>query len=443
MVWLHTQGLIVLALEPVLLMGRGPMLRRRWPGFLAGVAPVLAGPVAYYASFNSWISHIHQTGWTASGLDWISETTTGHSGISLVLNATCTFLGGWGWIDKGDLPRWITLAELLGFGLILTTIGWALIPRRISDPPFAAKSAPAIAGGAVVRATLWIAAFLIVPPYIVYCTSVPHPSNGLPVWIALVLLAWLWRSRRPDLFPSGSDLHVLVGTAIVLLCACLAAWGYCTTHTLHPLWVPRYLGTSWPAAAIGTCALLRRISAAPLRWSALVLLLALNCVHTAAYLTLDTEPPRDRLAADVISAQSPNSTLRVYAGAGLLETADEDGVYLSNPVTRYYLLRVAQRTLSPAEFRYGLLDDWFKLRRTSELPRVAADVAADPKIDRVIVWTVLPKNAAAPSSEAMLALLGKNWACESVRTQSIRARWGLGETDRIERSVLARRQTNP
>ena len=273
--------------------------------------------------------------------------------------------------------------------------------------------------------------------------SFSHPSSGWPIWLGLAALWMLWRKRQPDLATYIRDATAMKWTAVALLAICLGVWVYCRMHHVNPLWVPRYLGVAWPALAIGTCALLRQI-----RWKwlgnlAFIGLLTLNLIHVVGNLnSVVFEMPRNRLAADVIAAQGPRATLRVYTGPRILESPDEEtGRLQSNPSTRYYLLRAAGRTMSLSDFHDLPLADWpwLHLWTTVEPAKIADDVARDPQLNTLIVWELLPKTGPIPSTQASLDALGPRWTCQADEIIIVRKNWGLGVYNRIRRAVYRRR----
>ena len=176
MLGMHTLGMIDLGLQAVLLLGSGPLLRRRWRGFLAGIVVVLAEPAVYYLVFNHWFHTVQQQGWASSGLNWIGEGLENHGGTSVVLNCLCIFWDSWGWIDRGVLPQGVAAAEAGCFVLLLGAVALGLIPWKSADSPTHA-SGPALPGQLekpvlVGRAALWLTSSIVVPSFVCYCAVV-------------------------------------------------------------------------------------------------------------------------------------------------------------------------------------------------------------------------------------------------------------------------------
>ena len=72
----------------------------KWPIlyiFLAGVALILAGPIGYFAGFNTYTEKIKDSGWNGSGLQWIREYNGNRDGFELVRYGLSAFLTGWEW----------------------------------------------------------------------------------------------------------------------------------------------------------------------------------------------------------------------------------------------------------------------------------------------------------------------------------------------------------
>ncbi len=388
---LQTLTLIsVLGLSPLLLLTQRRAHWRQLGPWLAGVALIGAGPVGYYARFNTWTGTVEQNGWRDSGLAWVGAYNFGRTGPQQARYLTTTFLTGWEW------PRAAAFAHMpAGRGWLLcgaATLAVACVaagglpwPRRWRpvdpdgpEPPW--------------RATLWLGAWVVLPLYGFYCRSnagfarpgdalVTHPrwcgaAAALTVAAAVAALA-----GRPTRAAARRALPVLVAlAAVVAACQPIGA----VVPTGPSVWVPRYLGFVWPAVAVATGALLARLPTAPARWSAAAWVFAVNLGLWSFRLLGTTEPPVDRMAADVWAAQPvngrPSGTL-TWTDLGPTSGGNGGGHLFADP-GRYYLQRLADRPMSPDAFHRSLSS--FRLHRGDLADGLPG--ALTPGVRRVILW---------------------------------------------------------
>jgi hypothetical protein len=203
------------------------------------------------------------------------------------------------------------------------------------------------------------------------------------------------------------------------------------------IWQPRYLGMIWPAVAIAVCALLMRLPTRALRWSAIGVLLALNVGQATVRIFAGTEPPADRMAADVAAAQGGNSDTRTWLNE-ILQVAVGDRMSNQAAQVRYYLGQISPHRPHPQDFRElpfapsgKVWEPWKLTLWYDEPPRnIAREVQAASQIKRIVVWDILLARggALAPSdSEELLRLLGDDWQRKSEQIYPVRLHWTWSE----------------
>ena len=420
----------VLGMSPLFLLTQRNAHWRQSVLWLAGVVLIAAGPVGYYARFNVWTENVDGGGWRDSGLAWVAAYNHGRTGPQQVRYLATTFLTGWEW-PRTALPRpvsaptaggvaWSTpfvgmpLARSWGLTLmaiaVLAVLAAGLLPwprAWIGRPPVDLAPEPPW------RAALWLAAWIVLPVYGFYCRSVPDfaaPADALGplgmathprVWIGVsafaittLTVALGYRPTRPAAVRCVQLATAFAGIvaacqAMAMLIAPLARAATAAGHPWQSVWVPRYLGFAWPAVAIATAVLLDRLPTAPVRAMAISLLLAANLGMFAFRLFGSTEPPVDRMAADVWAAQPQANAARPDA----LTWTDLDdhsfsqtgpgGGNLFSDVGRYYLQLLARRPMSPALFKRSL--GTFRIRRGDAQDELPAAVAT-ARPSRVVVW---------------------------------------------------------
>ncbi len=410
---LQTLALVsVIGLAPMLLLTQRRAHWRQTLLCLAGIALIVAGPVGYYARFNSWAENVNDRGWSASGIAWVQWLNFGRTGPDQARYLATTFLTGWEWPRSGPVERIplgrlrllevatatacaAVLAGLLPWRTVATLVGPCPPDERTPEPPW--------------RATLWLTAWVALPVYGFYCRSVvdyaPPFSNlgiddhpwiwGFAVAGAMVALAiGMVFARTRLLAVRGLQLALMFaaltgacqGMAIVMAAAARAAAA--DGHPWQSVWVPRYLGFVWPAVAILVGVLVDRIPTWPARSAVLGLVLATNLGMFGFRLFGQTEPPVDLMAADVWAAQprdggtNPSTVtwLRIVDGSWM-QAGPGLGNLLSDP-GRYYLQVLANRPMSPTLFKQSL--ETFTISRGGDLVRGVQRAAGTAA--RVVVW---------------------------------------------------------
>lgn len=421
-------------LAPLLLLTQRRAHWRQGLLCLAGTGLIAAGPVGYYARFNVWTENVTDKGWDASGLAWVPMYNFGRSGPDQLRYLATTFLTGWewprlasavpaSWWQPPPAPdgKWIhwstpfvhvplrqtqlltTAAMVVALILVAGMLPWRTArdlvrPTPADLAPDAGRPEPAW------RATLWLCAWIGLPVYGFYCRSMagfetpaellglaPHFTAWMTASVVVAIglvVAVCFRSTR------ASAIRLLQTTAVfVALVAAAQGMGVAMASAARAaaeqgrpwasVWVPRYLGFVWPGVAIGVGVLIDRLPTRSGRASALAIVLAANLAMFAFRLTGPTEPPVDRMAADVWAGQPPSDTLTWtrLTDHSWSQIGPGDGNLFSDP-GRFYLQQFARRPLSPTLFKASL--GTFHFNRGDPVYGVPATLG--PGVRKVIVW---------------------------------------------------------
>jgi 4-amino-4-deoxy-L-arabinose transferase-like glycosyltransferase len=324
MVSLHATGLIVLAIEPLMMLAVRPTVRRRaWIAFAAGAVVTISGPLGYYIFSNRWSQRIEAMGWNrGSGLGWIQGQNEARGRLALMRYTASAYLSGWEWPDGG------------------------LVGQARDGVP-----APVIA--------LF--------------------STALVALSALAALAWV-RSTRAG--PRRSMVHgrpVAIWLIMPLIAFAIAG---------PRLWVARYLAVVWPAFAIVLCAGLLRLPWTALRIYAISLLLAVNLANSIAMITARSEPPVDLMIADLVASnESGGRTAAWFAPPDAIAVSySHGGGTIYNHVGKYYYSITGDRVIDPDTFYRFPLSAIVPIRGGAEPGPISAAARADSKLRRLIVW---------------------------------------------------------
>jgi 4-amino-4-deoxy-L-arabinose transferase-like glycosyltransferase len=429
MVGLNGNTAVVPALSVVFLLTQR---RLRWQTtvlFLVGLMVTYAGLAGYYGKFSTAADRVEAGGWGETGLGWVGGFYNGdRTGPDLVGYTATAYLSGYEW-PRDDYPRLIeqslqdvpqTVALLVVGILAVAALPWPLV-RAIVRPDRQAML-DAAAPEPAWRVWLWVGAWIIVPAYGYYCHSINDfvtPRRWLweagdavtPVEWAVMLagletLVAAAFFRRSLWSMVGRLIGFWVATAVIFgLCMGVAAgWAYpkamAAWFSGRPwgvqtsIWEPRYLGIIWPAVGLGVAALLMRLPTRPVRVAAVLAFCLLNLFMFAMRMRLQSEPPIDRLAADVWAGQKPDT--RVY------DNITRDGIEVAatslavnNPKIeggRYYLQMLADRPMSPSLFERSLRPDVprpYVLRERLEPNAVRFDLRNANEVQRVVLWSQL------------------------------------------------------
>lgn len=502
MVGLDTLGLIIVALLPMFLLTSRKIHWIGGALTALGMLIILAGPAGYYWKFNPLIERIDQEDVSqASGTRWVRIYNQGRDGPDHVLFTATSFLFSWEWpreVDQKDIPPdtllWLKCAAVLL--LVIAALGALPWARHAGDGASAVRSwrtclwicvwliVPAygfycnsipgfLSPGDWLRALgdifaqRWVGVILYAAAACATLGMLGERRRWISaaalltvIILAVNLLLLPWYVDAPEraetaalilgvalLFHFGGEnfrrrlLHaaLLCGIGLVVLLLCEAVYKFSDVRPAGSVWMPRYLGMTWPAFAIGLCILVSRLPSRALRWGFFGLLLIVNLDQFAGrvasnfnvdpsgrLLVSGSEPPIDLMARDVIESDAPRreiigkrtltwtprSTTRVYAqSVGHFPPGPGYG-WLSGGAGKYELATLGLMPLTPLEFR-TMRDRpnafFFDFQRNTTPLFVARDVAGHPRIDRVIVWDVAPPPQIPDRPDPLIRRLGKGW----------------------------------
>ena len=315
-----------------------------------------------------------------------------------------------------------TVVLLVAAIVAVAVLPWPLV-RAIHSPDRQAAR-DAAAPESAWRVWLWVGAWIVVPAYGYYCHSIDDfvtPRRWLwelretvtPVQWAIVLAAvetlivsaFFFRPLRPMVARLGA--FWLATAALFGLCMAVAAllyskamadyfagrpWGVATS-----IWEPRYLGFIWPPAGVGVAALLMRLPTRVVRAAAVTFLCLANLFMFGMRMTLWTEPPIDRLAADVWAGQRPDTRAYTYMTHEGIDVAGTT-LAVNNPKIeggRYYLQMLSDRPMSPTLFERSLRPDAphpYVLHDGLDQNEVRADLRNATNVRTVVMWSQLLSN---------------------------------------------------
>ncbi len=339
---IHATAFVAVALSVVLLFTQRTFLWQRFLLWLLGVAVITAGPLGYYLKFNTWKDRVSED-WHNSELEWIKLYNAGRTGPQLTRYLGTNMLMGWEWPRDANWtqiqPRRVNtpaiLATTVAIILLVAAFPWPQRWRTV----YATREPPPQARWRVV---LWLSFWVVLPAYGFYRRSVPGFAspvdwfdtlvNCLPVnfhqllqdhawpWVllGLLLIAGVFtaglREWSTTLLLSCLPLVAVFATVILacwglyLICAPAAKAAAAAGNPWASVWVPRYMGVIWPAAAMIVAALLLRLPTRPVRVGAIALFLGINLFFGGTRIFAQTEPPVDLMAADAFTAENPRIT---------------------------------------------------------------------------------------------------------------------------------------
>ena len=514
---IHVTGSVIFGLDLLIGLTGAKLTWQKSLLLVLGILLIAAGPVGYATKFNELNQRLDQSGWGATGIDWVSGRTDDHDGANLAADSASCYLFAFSWIDESKVrvmvPTKIMAAGAILLGLLAAAMAVGAIPWRPNHPPPADSPTDLQSW----RAALWLAVWVMLPAYAFYRVTVPIPAkwsdwsdnlcqtlnnHHLYIWMILglaaaaaltrlrharptlailtaVLLIWSvsvpvinavlmdsfstvppphWLTV-PSFVPiatmillpviawTGSSLpvrrRILVAAGMLCSVAIVLALFQVIDRTLagmdvHPVWMPRYLGFIAPALTIIAAALLARLPFAPLRWSIIGLLLAVNLSLAAAHIFVCSEPVVDKMAADVVAAMHSNGTSLAFTPNSSPSVGPNTAGAINDWVGGYYLLTLSNQKMTPLEFyEFGSTDRLFPLRMQSDPFSVSAAVSDTPQARRLFVWDGLETNQP-PGPEDILPHLGKQWRQESQNLYPVRSYWDWGQLYTNRRRVYVR-----
>ncbi len=203
---LQALGLILLAIEPLLLIAQPRAHWKRTLQFLIGISIIAAGPLGYYLAYDRWSQQVVDGSWDNAGLTWIPDVIGGREGGDLLRFASSAWLYSWEWPNDNYDPespdrvyarsrgsdssfqgmlqgRNIDPKVYAGLGaafvLTLSLAGLGLLPWparfRGANPSDPAPTPWALS-------TFWLIVWMALPAYAFYAFTMPryaHPRDWI------------------------------------------------------------------------------------------------------------------------------------------------------------------------------------------------------------------------------------------------------------------------
>lgn len=369
---------------------------------------IVSGPIGHYKKFNTWLDRADDN-WNQSGLRWVNDYNQGRSGPEQLRYLASSMAMGWEWPKSIDISNvgarrffWLSTAAKTIFAIAFAAcLPWPRRWRGLENDN--ARSQPQW------RIAFWLMLLIALPLYGFYCRSVPDFADPIQWsnelrnnWHETVRNNW-WALPPAVLLLSGSmylsfrdkelvpmllralGLIAVFATVIALcwliavICTAQAQAAIKSGNPWQSVWVPRYIGFIWPAAAVAMAALIMRLPTRPVRALAISLFLGLNLTVAGFRILGQTEPPVDQMASDSIAGATPAThTFTVmniyrgmqYPGGGNLLTAPG----------QYYLDLLQNTVTTPVEFkkqnairtRFRLF--YFPRVSSSEVPAAATSI---------------------------------------------------------------------
>ena len=277
-------GLVIVLLHPRL-------TTRKLLWAIAGCVIACVGLLGYFLFFNRWGQSIYQTGWHASGLEWIDQRGS-RMGRLMVL--------------------WDTL------------VSW-MLAYRSPRPPITAPSR-------VIQPVAIVSGILIV---------------------LLILGAMPWPKRLRD--DDEDDSLETRGPLWMALWVVLPSIGFALASAIggHDLFNARYLAIVWPALAVLIAWSIQRLPLPWLRASAIGLLIGANAFQYVLRVSVESGVPVDQIAHDLALAKKSNGTVKTIVVAG--DNPQANGLFASGGITdfpgKYYLAIESHLHLKPHQLR--------------------------------------------------------------------------------------------
>lgn len=476
MVGFHASGIIVLAIQPpAFALEVRPGQRRRAMALWIGLVVILAWPALYYLGVSRWTSNVKEQGWQkASGLAWVPQYNDGRTRGQLLAYVASTYATGWEWPGgshrsvqghaaddhelgvaacQGAFIR--TPVRLLFQAINLLLLGLAMVGGlcfvRTLLKAGINQTAPAWW-----RTAILIAVWLVAPVCAFYQVAT-HPAPlgiagsshmirilvltsaalmiliGLPALVRTVLGSWKRTTEDP---PALLLLMVIFLAAFCLVISAAVRAAQVPMPGWAGIWIPRYMGIVWPAMAIGACTLLLLLPSRALRIGAVVLLLACNCGQSLAAVFVPSRPPVARMVHEMYVTQDPAGDTRTYLPKAP-PAPELLGGSIFQGAGKYYLALESGVVPDPSGWLSTPFESVAPLRPSDDPNLVAAEVAAQPRLRRLIVWDLLiPGDAESP--DALLRQLGPEWKKAAETHFPVRYTWNWSDVYTLRRCEYLR-----
>ena len=221
------------------------------------------------------------------------------------------------------------------------------------------------------------------------------------------------------------------GVVAASLAMCVVVDLACRNSRSGSIWIPRYLGTIYPALLVGTAALLWRLPWPAVRWTTVGVLLFVNLAQAAAHVFVRSEPPVDLRAADVVAAANSAGATATAQGIADFRSGPHGMGSIYNTCGKYYLVMDTGTHLSPSVFRTVQTNVLYPLDLFFGPPVVAYAAAAHPRAERLIVWGPAVDRRGNQINVAPL----RGWHVEHADLYPVRSFWDWG-TLYVDRRVV-------
>ncbi len=347
-----------------------------------------------------------------------------------------------GQIDARTYRAHVTGTLALGAVLLMGAFPWRWPWRKgaaIEYPPLR------------FRAPLWIAAWIVLPMYGLYCYSTS--LNATPVhWMNKLVEIWRmnWEIKigvasAALLIIMLCDLswprrllrvwQVTLAAAVVLaLCTAIRYASSTIQMTEHgSAWIPRYLGVCLPAVFIAAACLIARLPTRLLRSIAIGLFIVVNAGQFLERVVA-SEPPVNLMVADALAGNRDRAVERIFyavpRGGGT--PGPGTAALFSGPSRYYYEISRGNQQISPQRIRGsgngpgGSGIDRALLGRdtiVTSVKEIADDVAHAPvTLRRFMVWDRL-NIGRVDTTDKIADAIGADWRKESEQIFTARDHW--------------------
>ena len=409
--------------------------RGGWLLYSAGLAIITTGPIAYYATCAELISMTRSVGWhAASGIAWVDGLVQQRTPLDRWIILASTYLLGCDWPQHGGGTLTVVFISATVSILAVVVLGIVCALRRYWTARVAQTDT---------RATAAFLAFWLFAPLVVAHelskdgpTSASIAAGGACVMVASILTAkLLWPMCISFLHRRGSGpLVINTLNGLLLPVAVVAVLGVIANFLRREhstgVWIARYLGVAWIPLVIVVCASLMQIRPVSARSGAIVLLLLVNTAQCLALVTVSSEPPVDRIAADVVNAARSGGPFETFVPADAPSSQGTGGGDITGTVGRYYLAFLTRNKLGPRGFSESALEDYCTIHLYTDPGEVRAALNKPPQPRRVVVWQWATNRSSAPALN-----LGPSWYVVSDQWIPVRSHWSwrtLFEYHRIE-----------
>ena len=495
MVGLHATGLAILGLEILFLVTHLSLHHRQWRRSFTGLAVIFiagSGWLVHWVGFSKLMDRVERNGYWEVGIFWVDTYNRERGGDDLVKFTTSAFAFSWEWPPKSQIEiipertyKAFTLSGYVLLGIALVSMfPWrrrVALPRRGETQmmPRLPNAWEREAGTSQVSivSLFFLLAWLIIPAYAMYCKSIAdfytpwqilqsnlvhielfwHYSTSAKILlIAIPAIALLWSfisSRNWKLWLIRTGMILLVLLIIVLICRSIYAVllaKYLTAIAEKKgwpsVWMPRYVGYLWPPFAIIAAILISRLPTRPIRGVVIAFLIGVNLLNYS-WRIIESEPPTDKIAMDVLASQPADSKVRTYVQVRQNNMGAPGGGAVNSIAWRYYMIVYGHVKASPLEMRmFGVpsIDNKIVIRQNISPQFIVNDLKKASQVDRILVWDKVPAGWRDPNADDRLRkALGFTWRKVSEQTYTTWDHWTWQEFFTARRREYIRTSITP